>query len=115
MFRDDEQLARCCQALLAQGRMECLWKPDGQPTLRALQLANSEGGAQSRRDKVLLEAVFAFWKGSGGPRLCDILETLDGETTEALCFLVLAIKRGHDDVDAWLDEYEVRPQLGRVH
>jgi hypothetical protein len=95
--------------------MESLWKPDGQPTLRALQLVNSERRTLSSRERTLLEAVFAFWKGRGGPRLSDLIEALDVEITEALCFLVLAVKRGHDDVDAWLDEYEVVPELGRVH
>jgi hypothetical protein len=107
MFRDDQQLARACGALLSTVRLEHLWTDDG-PTSRAKELLAHDGGPLSSGERVVLLAAWAFWNGSGGVTLADVLERLDGEPAEALCFLVMASKYGADAVDDWLVEHDTR-------
>ena len=108
MFRDDHQLARACRALLATVRLETLWNDHG-PTLDATELLESNGGPLSSGERVVLLAAWAFWNGSGGLTLAEVIERLDGEPAEVLCFLVMASKYGADAVDDWLAEHE-RPE-----
>jgi hypothetical protein len=105
MFRDDQQLARACRALLATVRLERLWAADG-PTPEASKLLQAGGGALSAGERVMLLATWAFWNGSGGVTLAEVLERLDSGPAETLCFLVLAVKYGTDAVDDWLVEHE---------
>jgi hypothetical protein len=104
MFRDDRQLARACRTLLATVRLGRLWGEDG-PTCEAKALLESDGGPLSSGERVMLLAAWAFWNGSGGLSLAEVLERLDGEPAEALCFLVMASKYGADAVDDWLVEH----------
>lgn len=113
MFRDDKQSARCCRALLAQARMASLWTLDG-PTPRALELLEADGGPLSSGERIILLAAFAFWNGRGGLRLAELVDVLDVEPAEAVCSLLIAVKRGADEVDAWLADYGIGPEL-RVH
>lgn len=53
----------------------------------------------------MLLAAFAFWNGSGGLRLAEIIETLDVELAQAVCSLVISVKHGADHVDSWLVIY----------
>jgi hypothetical protein len=110
MFRDDAQLARCCRALMAQARMEKLWTVAG-PTPHALELLDANGGPLSSGERIMLLVTFAFWNGRGELRFAEIVETLDVEPTGAVCLLLTAVKRGADQVDAWLDTYGVPPEL----
>lgn len=104
MFRHDHQLARACRALLATVRLERLWTERG-PTSEASELLEADGGYLSSGERVMLLATWAFWNGSGGLTLAEVLERLDGEPAEALCFLVMASKYGADAVDDWLAEH----------
>jgi hypothetical protein len=104
MLRDDLQLARACRALLATVRLNRLW-PDAGPTPEASRLLQANGGPLSSGERVMLLAAWAFWNGSGGVTLAEILECLDAERAEALCFLVLASKYGGDAVDDWIAEH----------
>ncbi len=104
MFRDDLQLARACRALLATVRLERLWA-DGGPTSEATRLLRENGGPLSSGERVMLLAAWAFWNGSGGVTLAELLERLDAEPAEALCFLLLASKHGGDAVDDWIAEH----------
>lgn len=103
MFRDDLQLARACRALLSTVRLDRLWSREG-PTAEAAELLEANGGPLSSGERVMLLAAWAFWNGSGGLTVAEILERLDGEPAEALCFLVMASKYGADAVDDWLAE-----------
>lgn len=104
MFRDDRQLASACRALLATARLERLWTLDG-PTAEASELLEANGGPLSSGERVMLLAAWSFWNGSGGVTLAEVLERLDSEPTEALCFLVMAAKYGADAVDDWIAEH----------
>lgn len=103
MFRDDGQLARACHALLAMVGLGRLWTANG-PTAEASELLEANGGPLSSGERVMLLAAWAFWNGSGGLALAEILQRLDSEPTEALCFLVMSSKYGADAVDDWLAE-----------
>jgi hypothetical protein len=105
MFRDDEQRARACRALLATVRLERLWTTHG-PTPEASELLQADRSPFSSGERVMLLASWAFWNGSGGVTLAEVLERLDPESAEPLCFLVMAVKYGTDAVDDWLAEHE---------
>jgi hypothetical protein len=104
MFRDDRQLARACRALLTTARLERLWTEAG-PTEEASELLAADGGPLSSGERVVLLAAWAFWNGSGGLTLAEVVERLDGEPAEVLCFLVMASKYGAEAVDDWLAEH----------
>ncbi|MCW5831344.1 MAG: hypothetical protein KIS78_02670 [Labilithrix sp.] len=104
MFRDDAQISRACRALLASVRMEHLWLETG-PTSEAGALLDANGGPLSSGERVMLLAAWAFWNGSGGLTLAEILASLDPERAEALCFLVLATKHGANAIDDWIAEH----------
>lgn len=113
MFRDDEQLARGCRALLAQGRLQYLWARRG-PTDEAKALLEQDGGPLSSGERILLLAAWAFWNGSGELRLADVIERLDARPSAALCSLILAMKQGAAAVDEWLETYGI-PDEPDVH
>jgi hypothetical protein len=106
MFRNDEQAARACRALLATARLERLWTADG-PGERAVELLDADGGPLPSDARIMLLAAFAFWHGSSSLRLTEIIETLDLDRSEAICSLLLAMKEGAAAVDDWLAEYDV--------
>jgi hypothetical protein len=106
MFRNDEQSARACRALLAKARLERLWTSGG-PTAHAVELLEADGGPLSSGERIVLLAAFAFWNGGGGLRLAEIIEVLDVGPSEAICSLVVAVKLGADAVEDWLAEHEV--------
>jgi hypothetical protein len=110
MFRDDLQLARACRTLLASVRLERLWLDEG-PTPEARELLGANGGSLSSGARVVLLAAWAFWNGSGGITLADVIARLEGEPAEALCFLVMATKHGADAVDDWLAEYAIERRM----
>jgi hypothetical protein len=105
MFRNDEQSARACRALMATARLEGLWTNEG-PTLRAAELLDAEGGPLSSGERIVLLAAFAFWNGRGGLRLADVIEFLDPRPSEAIGSLVVAVKQGPAAIDDWIAEYE---------
>jgi hypothetical protein len=86
-------------------RLERLWTADG-PTIEASELLQVDGEPLSSGERVMLLASWAFWNGSGGVTLAEVLERLDSAPAEALCFLVMAVKYGTDAVDDWLAEHE---------
>jgi hypothetical protein len=104
MFRNDEQLARACHVLLAKVRLGRLWTDRG-PTAEASELLRTNGGPLSSGERIVVLAAWAFWNGSGRVTLAEIVEQLDGEPAEALCFLILATKYGADAVDDWIAEH----------
>jgi hypothetical protein len=106
MFRNDEQSARACRALLAKVRLERLWT-NGGPTARAVELLEADGGPLSSGERIMLLAAFAFWNGGSSLRLAEIIEVLDVGPSDAICSLVLAVKQGADAVEDWLTEHEV--------
>lgn len=105
MFRDDRQRALACRALLASVRLGRLWTEDG-PSDEALGLLDSNGGPLSSGERIMLLSAFAFWNGSGGLTLTEILDSLDAKRAEALASLVVSANRGAGAVDAWLAEHE---------
>lgn len=113
MFRDDDQLARACRALLAQGRLQRLWTRRG-PTGEAKTLLQDDGGPLSSGERILLLAAWAFWNGEGGLRLAEIVQQLDARPTGVLCALMVALQQGAAAVDEWLDAYGI-PDEPEVH
>jgi hypothetical protein len=108
MFRDDQQRLRACRALLATVRLDRLWTADG-PTHEALELLEADGRPLSAAERVMFLAAWGFWNGSGGVTIVEVVERLDCEPAEALCFLMMASKYDADAVDDWLAEHE-RPE-----
>ena len=100
-FRDDRQLARACRALLAHVGLAHLWTSLG-PTHEAATLLWANGASLAPRDRAIFLAAWAFWNGSGGITLAELLDRLDVVSAEALCFLVMASKYDADAVDDWL-------------
>ena len=100
-FRDDRQLARVCRALLAHVGLEHLWTSLG-PTGAASELLAANGSTLDPRRRAMFLAAWAFWNGSGGITLAELLDRLDVGPAEALCFLVMASKYDADAVDDWL-------------
>ncbi len=56
----------------------------------------------------MLLAAWAFWNGCGGVTLAAVLERLDHDPAEGLCFLALAAKCGSDAIDDWIAKPAVR-------
>jgi hypothetical protein len=104
MFRDDLQLAHACRALLGTVRLERLWDDNG-PTLEASELLENKGAPLPLVERTVVLAAWTFWNRSGGLTLDDVVEHLDGDRAEPLCFLVMAMKYGADAIDDWLAEH----------
>ena len=66
-----------------------LWGATG-PNAEACALLERDGGYLSSGERVLLLAAFDLWNGSGGCRVADLLETLDGPRLRAVCTALLA-------------------------
>jgi len=108
-FRDDGQLAHACRVLLAHVGLARLWTARG-PTPEAVALRDVNGAPLSPRDRAVFLAAWAFWNGSGGITLAELLDRLDVGPAEALCFLVMASKYDADAVDDWLAVH-ARPEV----
>ena len=106
MFRNDEQSARACRALLATARLGRFWTAGG-PSARAVELFNADGGPLSSGERIVLLAAFAFWNGGGSLRLAELIDVLDLGPSEAICSLLLAVKQGASAVEDWLTDHEV--------
>lgn len=105
MFRDDAQACRALGALLSTlPALRSFWTSSG-PTPQALAFLEAEGGPLSSGERMLLLSAFALWNGAGKATLADILDHLDGAPLEALLSLILAVKRGSSEVDAWIAEH----------
>jgi len=100
-FRDDRQLSRVCRVLLEHVGLSHLWTAHG-PTPEATALLEANGASLAARDRAVFLAAWAFWNGSGGITLAELLDRLDVGLAEALCFLVMASKYDADAVDDWL-------------
>lgn len=104
MFRDDRQACRAIRALLATVRpLHDAWTADG-PTERAVEWVE-KGSPLSHGEAVMLRIAFDLWNGGGGAKVADVIGVLDLDRTEAVCSLVLALKRGTLDVDAWCEAH----------
>jgi hypothetical protein len=109
MFRDDEQAALACRALLAFVSLEDMWTTAG-PTPEALALIHRDGGPLSSGERVMLLTAWAFWRGGGSDvtvRLVELLEVLGLEQVHAIATLMIARARGSKFVDEWLALYGV--------
>ena len=84
----DVRLARGCTAILDTVRLGRLWTESG-PTDEARALLKAGGGSLAPRERVVFLAAWAFWDGSGGVMLSDVMAHLDFERAELVCFLVM--------------------------
>lgn len=105
-FRDDEQAARACRALLGKVRLARLWTRSG-PTDHAIHLLEQDGGPLSSGERLVVLSAFALWNGRGGVRLSDIIESLDVNMCESLFELIVAMRHGSRFVDDWLADNDV--------
>jgi hypothetical protein len=101
VFRDNAQRSRVCVTLLAIAGLEHLWSDPGPAGIFVL----SEDFSGAKR--TFLRAAGTFWNGSRRLSMSDVIDHLDADHAEALCFLVMAIKHGADAVDDWLAEYSI--------
>lgn len=103
VFRDDRQRAAVCRAVCAQAGLK-LWAKDG-PTERAKELLAQDGGPMSTGERVMFLAAFALWNGHGKVLFADVCDRLDRPNLECLGSLLVALGRGVDAVDAWLERF----------
>jgi len=102
MFRNDEQLAVVCQALVTRVGLASLWTPEG-PAERAKELLKQEGGPLSHGEKVMLFLAWSFCNGHGGLTVAELVDTLDKGNLTAVGELLVALAEGPAAVDAWLE------------
>ena len=107
MFRDERQGSRAILALLKPAGLDRLWSVDG-PSDEACRIVDQKGGTLSGRDRVLVLAAFAFWRGRGGVTLDNAVAALDADHAERLCSLWIARSRGAHAADAWVAREEAR-------
>ena len=101
MFRNDEQRAVVCLALLDRIGLQRLWTLRG-PTEEAQRLLAENGGALSGGERVMLLVAWALWNGSGMLTLAELLQEMDGEHLAAVGTLLSSLSFGADGVDDWL-------------
>jgi hypothetical protein len=97
-FRDAQQRAEACRALLATGELGHLWNERG-PTEDARTLAR-DPSALSAGDRALLLAAWAFETGERVPLRVD--ELLGLPEAEPICKLITAAVYGYKAIDVWL-------------
>jgi hypothetical protein len=105
-FTDDRQLAACCRALCGRARLAYYWTLEG-PTDAAIAIRDGRDPL-SHGESILVRAAWAFWNGEGGLKFAEIIEALDADHAEAVCLLVVAMKRGGRAVDAWIERFGER-------
>ena len=111
MFRSEAQLARACQALCRQARIERMWTSTG-PTDEAIALFEAGGGPLSNGERVVLFTAWAFWNGDGNATLADVIYRLDATNLRRIATLMLALAQGGLAIDHWIATCENR-QPGR--
>jgi hypothetical protein len=99
-FRDGEQLARVCQAILAPVGLEELWSGDG-PRPESLGYRRKDLDDQPRDRRLLLMIAWAIWSRSQALSLADLLD-LEDEQLRIVGELLAALSRGPDGIDSWL-------------
>jgi hypothetical protein len=97
-FRDAQQRAEACRALLATGELGHFWNEQG-PTEEARALAVDPSKLPAG-DRALLLAAMAFWTGKPVPLRFD--ELIGLEESEPICKLTTAAFYGPKAVDVWL-------------
>ena len=107
MFRTEAQRARACAALCRRARLGGMWSESG-PTEDAIAAMESNGGALSSGERVVVLAAWAFWNGHGGLSFADVIERLDGPNLRAIAHLMLALDAGGAAIDEWLAKMEAR-------
>ncbi len=98
-FRDPQQRAEACRALLATGGLERLWTSRG-PTAEAQALARQAPSLLAAGHRALLLAALAFWTDEPVPLRFD--ELLGLAEAEPICKLTIAAFYGPQAVDVWL-------------
>ena len=100
MFRSEKQQCNAIQKLLRPLHLDYLWTESG-PTPQACKYL--KGNPLSSGEDILLRAAFDLWNGAGKVTLWDLQGKLDQKHAEHLLSLVIAIGRGSDAVDQWLN------------
>ncbi|HET9181239.1 MAG TPA: hypothetical protein VFP59_03825, partial [Candidatus Angelobacter sp.] len=101
MFRSEKQQCEAIQLLLKSLHMERFWTDKG-PTKQACKYL--EGSPLSSGEQIFLRCAFDLWNGDGKVLLWqDLLGSLDTPRTELLFTLVIAVNRGGDAVQKWID------------
>ena len=101
MFKNDEQRAVVCLALLDRIGLQRLWTLRG-PTEEAQRLLAEDGGALSSGERAMLLVAWALWNGSGKLTLSELIQAMDGEHLAAVGTLLSSLRFGADGVDDWL-------------
>jgi len=101
---DDKQRALACRVLLATVGLERLWTRSG-PTDEAFTLLAVGAASLAASERVMFLATWTMWNGSGSVTLAELVDHLEGEAIDVLCFLVMASKYGPEAIDDWLADY----------
>jgi hypothetical protein len=99
-FRDSEQLARVCQAILAPVGLGKLWSGDG-PRPESLGYRRSGTDEQPRDGRLMLMTAWAIWSRNQALSLADLLD-LEDEKLRVVGELLAALSQGPDEIEAWL-------------
>ena len=101
-FRDDAQRARVCSTLLGKTDLRGLWREAG-PTERARQLFAEGLKELSSEKRTLFLMAWEIWREKTDLRFHD-LRSLSRKRLYLVGSLLLAMAKGPDGVDEWLDD-----------
>ena len=98
-FRSDAELSAVCKVICGQVGLGSLWQDEG-PTPSAVAMLESNGGALSSGERVMVLTAFALWNSDQSISFADIAYGLDAKRLTVLATLLQAMAQGR--VDAWL-------------
>jgi hypothetical protein len=118
MFRDDEQRARACRALLNVRQLGRFWGERG-PTSECIvvveDLSEGRSSVLSSGEGLLLLAAMTFWTGNHwGLTFADLLGRFDSGAFRAVVLLALSMDAGAEAIDRWLAVYDPDHSGSRV-
>lgn len=108
MFKDEQQRAQCCKALLCTlpkfSEDLGAWWDDYGPTEHFIE--STHAGPLTHGEQILLQCVLDFWNGEGGAKFDNVIYRLDFDRARAVLSLALAVQEGEHAIDRWLAKAE---------
>lgn len=109
MLRDIRQRAAVCRALAALAGELHAWTPTG-PTERAAELAGESVRVRIEQSiapsqHLLHRLAWDLWSQTGCTRVIELMDALDEDHLRVVAELQLAIVRGGEHVDRWLEQH----------
>ena len=75
---------------------------NGDVVEEAIAILETDGGALSSGERVVLMVAWAFWNSAQQATLADIVYLLDPGNLRAVATLMLALARGGPAIDQWI-------------